>query len=59
MWHFANYDVYATNDGVNPAGSDIAQGLNSNFVDEAACADGGGGNTLFHNSFNVVFQKNF
>ena len=43
MWHFANYDVYATNDGVNPAGGDIAQGLNSNFVDEAACADGGGG----------------
>ena len=59
MWHFANYDVYATNDGANPAGSDIAQGLNSNFTDEAACADGGGGNTLFHNSFNVVFQKNF
>ena len=59
MWHFANYDVYATNDGTNPAGSDIAQGLNSNFVDEAACADGGGGNTLFHNSFNVVFVKNF
>jgi CRP-like cAMP-binding protein len=59
MWHFANYDVYATNDGANPAGGDIAQGLNSNFVDEAACADGGGGNTLFHNSFNVVFVKNF
>jgi CRP-like cAMP-binding protein len=59
MWHFANYDVYATNDGVNPAGGDIAQGLNSNFVDEAACTDGGGGNTLFHNSFNVVFVKNF
>jgi hypothetical protein len=59
MWHFAEYAVYATNDGVNPAGGDIAQGLNSNFVDEAACADGGGGNTLFHNSFNVVFVKNF
>ena len=59
MWHFANYDVYATNDGANPTGSDIAQGLNSNFTDEAACADGGGGNTLFHNSFNVVFQKSF
>ena len=59
MWHFANYDVYATNDGANPTGSDIAQGLNSNFIDEAACADGGGGNTLFHNSFNVVFVKNF
>jgi len=59
MWHFANYDVYATIDGTNPASSDIAQGLNSNFVDEAACADGGGGNTLFHNSFSVVFVKNF
>ena len=59
MWHFAEYAVYATNDGANPAGGDIAQGLNSNFTDEAACADGGGGNTLFHNSFNVVFVKNF
>ena len=59
MWHFANYDVYATNDGANPAGGDIAQGLNSNFTDEEACADGGGGNTLFHNSFKVVFVKNF
>jgi len=59
MYHFAQYAVYATNDGTTPAGSDVAQGLNSNFVDEAACADGGGGNTLFHNSFNVVFVKNF
>jgi CRP-like cAMP-binding protein len=59
MWHFAQYAVYATNDGANPAGGDIAQGLNSNFTDEEACADGGGGNTLFHNSFKVVFVKNF
>ena len=49
----------ATNDGTSPAGGDIAQGMNANFTDEAACSDGGGGNTLFHNSFNVVFVKNF
>ncbi len=59
MWKGAQYAVYATNDGTNPTGSDIAQGMNANFTDEAACADGGGGNTLFHNSFNVVFVKNF
>ena len=59
MWKFAEYAVYATSDGANPTGSDVAVGLNSNFTDEAECADGGGGNTLFHNSFNVVFQKNF
>ena len=46
-------------DGVNPASTDIAQPLHPNFTDEANCSDGGGGNTLFHNSFNVVFQKNF
>jgi CRP-like cAMP-binding protein len=59
MWKFAQYAVYATNDGANPTGSDVAVGMNANFVDEATCADGGGGNTLFHNSFNVVFVKNF
>jgi CRP-like cAMP-binding protein len=59
MWKFGEYAVYATNDGANPAGGDVARGMNANFVDEAACADGGGGNTLFHNSFNVVFTKNF
>ena len=59
MWKFAQYAVYATSDGANPTGSDVAVGLNSNFTDEAECGDGGGGNTLFHNSFNVVFQKNF
>jgi CRP-like cAMP-binding protein len=59
MWHFAEYAVYVTNDGTNPAGGDIAQKLNSNFTDEARCEDGGGGNTLFHNSFKVVFVKNF
>ena len=59
MWKQAQYAVYATNDGANPTGSDVAPGLNANFTDEAACADGGGGNTLFHNSFNVVFVKSF
>ena len=43
MWHFAEYAVYATNDGANPTGSDIAQPLNSNFVDEAPCATAGAG----------------
>lgn len=60
MWKGAEYGVYVTNDGVNPASSDIAQPLHPNFTDEAMCDDGGGGgNTLFHNSFNVVFQKTF
>lgn len=59
MWKFAQYAVYVTNDGSSPAGSEIASGLNANFTDEAECAEGGGGNTLFHNSFNVVFVKNF
>ena len=59
MWKHAQYAVYATNDGTNPTSSDVAQGMNANFTDEAACAEGGGGNTLFHNSFHVVFVKNF
>jgi len=60
MWKGAEYGVYVTNDGVNPASSDIAQPLHPNFTDEAMCGDGGGGgNTLFHNSFSVVFQKTF
>ncbi len=57
MWKGAEYSVYVTNDGVNPASTDIAQPLHPNFTDEENCSDGGGGNTLFHNSFNVVFQK--
>jgi CRP-like cAMP-binding protein len=59
MWKGAEYSVYVTNDGANPASTDIAQPLHSNFTDEAKCSDGEGGNTLFHNSFNVVFQKTF
>jgi len=57
MWKMAEYDVYVSTDGISPASSDIAQKLNSNFVDEATCSDGEGGNTLFHNSFAVTFQK--
>ena len=57
MWKGAEYSVYVTNDGVNPASTDIAQPLHPNFTDEENCSDGGGGNTLFHNSFKVVFQK--
>ncbi len=59
MWKFAEYAVYVTNDGATPGSSDIASPLHSNFTDEANCADGGGGNTLFHNSFAVTFRKNF
>jgi hypothetical protein len=58
LWKGAEYDVYVTSDGVNPANTEIARQLHSNFVDEASCPDGGG-NTLFHNSFNVIFKKNF
>jgi len=59
MWKFAEYAVYVTTDGANPGSTDIARPLHSNFTDEANCADGGGGNTLFHNSFSVTFRKNF
>ncbi len=59
MWKGAEYAVYATTDGSNPSGSDIARPLHSNFTDEAECAPGEGGNTLFHNSFNVIFVKNW
>jgi CRP-like cAMP-binding protein len=57
MWKMAEYAVYVTEDGSNPASTDIAQPLHSNFTDEANCSDGEGGNTLFHNSFAVTFQK--
>jgi CRP-like cAMP-binding protein len=57
MWKMAEYAVYVTEDGANPASTEIAQPLHSNFTDEANCSDGDGGNTLFHNSFKVVFQR--
>ncbi len=59
LWKMAEYSVYVSGDGVNPGNSEIAQPLHSNFTDEAECSSGGGGNTLFHNSFSVVFRKNF
>ncbi len=59
MWKKAEYGVYVSEDGVNPTSSDVAQPVHSNFADEAECSDGGGGNTLFHNSFSLVFQKNY
>jgi len=59
MFKKAQYMVFISEDGVNPANTDFTQPLDSGFVDEANCADGGGGNTLFHNSFSVVFRKNW
>jgi hypothetical protein len=59
MWKMAEYAVYVSADGANPSNSEVAQPLHSNFTDEAECPQGGGGNTLFHNSFSVVFRKNF
>lgn len=59
LWKGAEYGVYVSEDGVNPASSDIAQPVHANFTDEASCGDGQGGNTLFHNSFNLVFQKTY
>ncbi len=57
LWKFAEYAVYVTEDGQNPTSTDIAQPVHSNFTDEAECSDGGGGNTLFHNSWKLVFQR--
>ncbi len=59
MWKGAEYAVYVSADGANPTSTDIAKPVHSNFTDEELCGDGGGGNTLFHNSFSLVFQKTF
>jgi CRP-like cAMP-binding protein len=59
MWKMAEYSVYVTEDGVNPANVQIADGMNSNFAGDEMCPTADGGNTLFHNSFNVTFQKNW
>ncbi len=59
MFKHGRYVVYLSDDGVNPASTDITQAMDSAFTDEANCADGGGGNTLFHNSFSVIFRKNW
>jgi hypothetical protein len=56
MWKGAEYGVFVANGDGSPASTDFANGLHSNFTDESTCADGGGGNTLFHNSFSVVFK---
>jgi CRP-like cAMP-binding protein len=59
MYKHGGYSVFISNDGVNPASTDITQKLASDFPDEANCPDGGGGNTLYHNSFSVIFRKNW
>jgi CRP-like cAMP-binding protein len=59
MWKMAEYSVYTSGDGANPGSTDLANSLHSNFADEAECSPGQGGNTLFHNSFSVIFRKNF
>ena len=59
MWKKAEYSVYVTEDGVNPASVEIANGMNSNFGEDEQCPTADGGNTLYHNSFNVIFQKQF
>ena len=58
MWKGAQYMAFVSGGDGSPASTDLARGLNSNFTDEFECGDGGGGgNTLFHNSFEVVFQR--
>lgn len=57
MWKHAQYMVFVSGGDGAPASTDFARGLNSAFTDESQCADGGGGNTLFHNSFEVIFQR--
>jgi len=58
MWKGGTYDVYVTTDGVNPSNTEIARQMTSGLPDEASCSSSPGGNTLFHNSFNVIFRKN-
>lgn len=57
MWKGAQYMVFVSGGDGAPASTDFARGLNSGLTDESMCADGGGGNTLFHNSFEVIFQR--
>jgi hypothetical protein len=51
--------VYVTEDGVNPASVEVASGMNSNVAGDDQCPTADGGNTLFHNSFNLIFRKNW
>ena len=58
MWKIAEYSVFIANPDGTPASTEFAEPVHSNFTDEAECGDGGGGgNTLFHNSFEVIFQR--
>jgi hypothetical protein len=57
MWKLAEYMVFIANPDGSPASTDFAQPIHSNFADEETCADGQGGNTLFHNSFEIIFQR--
>ena len=57
MWKMAEYVVFVANPDGSPASTEFAEPLHSNFTDEEMCSDGGGGNTLFHNSFEVIFQR--
>ena len=59
MYKHGGYSIFISDDGVHPASTDITQKLASDFPDEANCPDGGGGNTLYHNSFSVIFRKNW
>jgi hypothetical protein len=56
MWKGALYMVFVSGGDGSPASTDMARGMTSAFADEAQCPDGGG-NTLFHNSFEVIFQR--
>jgi hypothetical protein len=56
MWKGAQYMVFVSGGDGSPASTDMARGMTSAFTDEAQCPDGGG-NTLFHNSFEVIFQR--
>ena len=58
MWKGGTYDVYISADGANPSNPEIARNMTSGLPDESECGSSPGGNTLFHNSFNVIFRKN-
>ena len=58
MWKGGTYDVFISADGVNPSNPEIARNMTSGLPDESECGSSPGGNTLFHNSFNVIFRKN-
>lgn len=57
MWKGGVYSVFIANPDGSPASTQIANDLHSAFPDEANCEEGGGGNTLFHNSFSVIFKR--